>query len=341
MAACAVAGIRASGRRQAHRDHQPLSCRSAARARRVAQPRTVSDTRRSGLLFGTGAYASWGLFPAFFPLLKPAGAFEVLAHRVVWCFALMVVVIAAVRRLGDIRAMSGRTWLLLTCASALISVNWGIYIYAVNNGHVVDAALGYFINPLVVVALGLLIFRERLNRAQFAALAVAVVAVVVLTVEVGEPPLIGLGLALSFGLYGAVKKVVPVDPTVSVGIEAAIATPFALAYIAVLQVSGHGTFTAGGPGHIALMILSGVLTALPLLLFAAAAQRLPLVTMGLLFYLTPAMQLTWGVVVGHEPMPPVRWLGFALIWLALLVFSADAFRRARVDRRDLESSSLR
>jgi len=299
----------------------------------------VSDRRRSGLLFGVGAYASWGLFPAFFPLLKPASAFEILAHRIIWCVALMVVVIAAVRRLGDIRQITGRTWLLLTLASALISINWVIYIYAVNNGHVVDAALGYFINPLVTVALGLLVFRERLNRAQFAALGIAVIAVVVLTVEVGSLPVIGLGLALSFGLYGAIKKVVPVDPRVSVGIEAGLAAPFALAYIVVLQVTGRGTFIDHGPGHVVLMILSGVFTALPLLLFAAAAQRLPLVTMGLLFYLTPAMQLTWGVVVGHEPMPPARWLGFGLIWVALAVFTADAWWRARVDRRALESSS--
>ncbi len=298
----------------------------------------MSDTRRSGLLFGVGAYASWGLFPAFFPLLKPAGAFEILAHRIVWCFVLMVVVVAAVRRLGDLRAMTGRTWLLLSAASALISANWAIYIYAVNNGHVVDAALGYFINPLVTVALGLLIFRERLNRAQFAALAIAVIAVVVLTVSLGAVPFIGLGLALSFGLYGVVKKVVPTDPRVSVGIEAAIATPFAMAFIVVWQVTGHGTFTNNGPDHIALMVLSGFVTALPLLLFAAAAQRLPMVTLGLLFYLTPAMQLTWGVFVGHEPMPPARWLGFGLIWLALLVFSVDALWRGRVDRAALESS---
>jgi len=293
------------------------------------------------LLFGVGAYASWGLFPAFFPLLRPASAFEILAHRIVWCLALMVVVITVVRRLGDIRRITGRTWLLLTLASALISVNWVIYIYAVNNGHVVDAALGYFINPLVTVALGLLVFRERLNRAQFAALAIAVIAVVVLTVEVGAPPVIGLGLALSFGLYGAIKKVVPVDPRVSVGIEAGLAAPFAVGYLVVLQVTGQATFTDHGPGHVVLMILSGVFTAVPLLLFAAAAQRLPLVTMGLLFYLTPAMQLTWGVFVGHEPMPLARWLGFALIWVALAVFSADALWRARVDRRPLESSSPR
>jgi chloramphenicol-sensitive protein RarD len=299
----------------------------------------VSDTRKSGLLFGVGAYACWGTFPAFFPLLKPAGAFEILAHRIVWCFVLMIVVIAAVRRLSDIRAITTRTWLLLTFASALISANWVIYIYAVNNGHVVDAALGYFINPLVTVALGMLLFRERLNRAQFAALAIAVGAVVVLTVEVGSPPIISIGLALSFGLYGAVKKVVPTDPRVSVGVEAAVAAPFALAFIVVLEATGDGTFADRGAGHVVLMILSGAVTALPLLLFAAAAQRLPLVTMGLLFYLTPAMQLTWGVVVGHEPMPPARWVGFALIWLALGVFSVDALWRARVDRAPLQSSS--
>ena len=287
----------------------------------------MRDARNSGLLFGVGAYVCWGMFPAFFPLLKPASAVEVLAHRIVWSFLLMVVVVAIVGRLGDLTQIAGRTWLLLAAASAFISINWGVYVYAVNNGHVVDAALGYFINPLVTVALGLIVFRERLNRAQCAALAIAVTGVVVLTAEVGAPPYIGLALAFSFGLYGAVKKVVPTDPRVSVGVEAGLATPFAAAYLAVLQSTGHATFTEHGGGHVALLILSGVLTALPLLLFAAAAQRLPLVTMGLLFYLNPVMQLTWGVLVGREPMPPARWLGFALIWLALLVFSVDAIRR--------------
>lgn len=287
------------------------------------------DAKPGGLLYGIGAYGSWGLFPAFFPLLKPAGALEVLAHRIVWTLVLMVGVVVAMRKLPALRSITGRTWLLLVCASGLVSANWVIYVYAVNNGHVVDAALGYFINPLVSVLLGVLIFRERLNRAQIVALVIALAAVVLLAIEVGGPPFIALGLAVSFGLYGAVKKVVPTDPRVSVGLEAAIAAPFAIAYIAVLQLSGHGQFTNNGPGHIALMILSGPITAIPLLFFAAAAQRLPLVTLGLLMYLTPAMQMTWGVVVAHEPMPPARWVGFALIWLALLVFSGDALRRNR------------
>ncbi len=284
---------------------------------------------RAGLLYGLGAYGSWGLFPAFFPLLKPAGAFEVLAHRIVWTCLLMLVVIAAVRRLGDLRRMTGRVWLMLTAASALISMNWVIYIFAVNNGHVVDAALGYFINPLVSVALGVLIFRESLSRGQSVALAIAAVAVVVLAVEVGAPPWIALGLAFSFGLYGVVKKVVPTDPRVSVGVEAGLAAPFALVYIVVTEFTGHGQFLGNGAGHTALMVLCGPVTALPLLFFAAAAQRLPLVTLGLLMYLTPAMQMTWGVVVGHEPMPVARWVGFALIWLALAVFTADAIIRVQ------------
>ncbi|KDE97457.1 protein rarD [Mycolicibacterium aromaticivorans JS19b1 = JCM 16368] len=287
------------------------------------------DTKTGGLLYGIGAYGSWGLFPAFFPLLKPAGALEVLAHRVVWTLVLMAGVVVAMRKLSHLRSITGRTWLLLLCASALVSANWVIFIFAVSNGHVVDAALGYFINPLISVLLGVLIFRERLNRAQVVAVLIALAAVILLGVEVGGPPIIALGLASTFGLYGVVKKVVPTDPRVSVGVEAAIAAPFAIAYIVVLQLSGHGQFASNGPGHLALMVLSGPITAIPLLLFAAAAQRLPLVTLGLLMYLNPAMQMTWGVLVAHEPMPPARWAGFALIWLALLVFSGDALRRAR------------
>lgn len=292
----------------------------------------LREARTAGLLFGVGAYASWGVFPAFFPLLKPAGAVEVLAHRIVWTSVVMAVLLLAARRMSDLARIDRRTWLLLVCASALISANWAIYVYAVNNGHVVDAALGYFVNPLVSVLLGVLIFRERLNRAQLVALLIALAAVILLSVEVGDVPVIALGLAGSFGLYGAVKKVVAVDPPVSVGLEAAIAAPLAIGYLVALQLGGHGQFTNHGPGHLVLMILAGPVTAIPLLFFAAAAHRLPLVTLGLLMYLNPAMQMTWGVVVGHEPMPPGRWIGFALIWVALVVFTVDAVRRARADQ---------
>ncbi len=289
--------------------------------------------RTRGLLYGLGAYGSWGVFPAFFPLLKPAGPTEILAHRVLWTVLLMGAVLAVTRRLGDIGRISARTWTLLGCASALISTNWLIYIYAVNSGHVVDAALGYFVNPLVSVLLGAAIFGERLNRAQGVAVAIATAAVVLLAAGVGGSPVIALGLAVSFALYGAVKKVVPVDPRVSVGMETAIAAPFALGYLAILLLGGHSQFANHGAGHVALMMLCGPVTAIPLLFFAAAAQRLPLVTIGLLQYLTPSMQMTWGLMVGQEPMSATRWAGFALIWLALAVFSADAFSRAYRTRR--------
>ena len=299
----------------------------------TAQQRTrLVERDASGLLFGLGAYGIWGVFPAFFPLLKPAGPGEILAHRVVWTLAFMAVLLLVMRRLGDLRGIDRRTWLLLACASVLISTNWLIYIYAVNSHQVVDAALGYYINPLVSVLLGVVIFRERLNRVQLIALLIAVAAVVLLALGTGGHPLIALGLAFSFGLYGAVKKVVRVDPRVSVTVETAIAAPFAVVYLVGLQLSGASQFTNHGPGHVALMLVCGPVTAVPLLFFAAAAQRLPLVTIGLLQYLTPSMQLTWGLLVGNEPMSANRWTGFALIWLALAIFTLDGLRRARVGR---------
>lgn len=284
---------------------------------------------RSGLLFGLGAYGIWGLFPAFFPLLLPSGAMEVLAHRIVWTALFMAILLAVLGQLRSVAGMSGRTWLQLALAAVLISINWGTYIFAVNNGHVVDAALGYFINPLFSVALGVLIFRERLGGAQLTALVIATVAVLTIAVDAGSPPWIALGVAGSFALYGVVKKVVAVDPTVSVGVEAALVAPVALGYIAMLTLTGASTFLALGPGHTALTILAGPVTAVPLLLFAAAAQRLPLVSLGLLMYITPAMAMAWGILVGGEPMSVPRWVGFALIWTALAVFSTDAVCRAR------------
>jgi chloramphenicol-sensitive protein RarD len=250
----------------------------------------------------------------------------------VFIVLLMAVLLMVMGRVGDLRAITSRTWLLLIAASALISTNWLIYIWAVNSGDVVDAALGYFITPLVSVVLGVLLFGERLNRIQIGAVLLAVAAVILLSSGVGGVPWIGIGLALSFGMYGAVKKVVPTDPRVSVAVETAVAAPFALVYLVVLQVTSDADFVNHGPAHTALMMLCGPVTAVPLLCFAAAAQRLPLVTLGLLQYLTPSMQLTWGVLVNHEPMSSTRWAGFALIWVALAVFSGDALRRARAGR---------
>ena len=285
------------------------------------------NSRRGGVFYGLIAYGSWGLYPAYFPLLKPAGALEVLAHRIVWTMLLMAGVLVVLRRVPDLRSITRRTWLLLVAASALICVNWGVYVYAVSNSHVVDAALGYFINPLVSVLFGVVIFGERLSRAQVVAVLIAASAVVVMSVTAGTVPVIGLVLAFSFALYGAVKKVVPVEPGVSVGLEAVIAAPFAIGVIAVLAVTGGGAVGNYDAGQLVLMVLTGPITAIPLLCFAAAAQRLPLVTLGLLQYLTPSMQMILGVAVAHEPMPTARWIGFGLIWTALAVFSADTMVR--------------
>lgn len=291
------------------------------------------ERRRSGLLFGAGAYIWWGLCPGFFLLLLPATAPEILAHRFVWSAVLLLVLLAAVHRLGDLRRLTARSWLQLLAASAFIALNWGAYIWAVTHGHVVDAALGYFINPLVTVLLGVVIFRERLNRWQLLALVLAVIAVAILTAEVGDVPYVALILAFTFSFYGLIKKVVDADPRVSVMVETLWALPFAVGYMIWLEVSHQAHFVNYGAGHAALLMLTGPMTAIPLLLFAAAAQRLPLVTLGLLFYLNPGLQMAWGVFIGHEPMPLGRWLGFALIWLGLAVFTADALLRARRNSR--------
>ncbi|TDZ93211.1 EamA family transporter RarD [Mycobacteroides salmoniphilum] len=284
---------------------------------------------KSGYLFGAAAYFMWGLFPAFFPLLEPASALEILAHRMIWTLLLMVIVVAVSRRLRDLITMGPRNWGLLVGASVLIALNWGVYIYAVNSGHVLDAALGYFINPLVTVLLGVVIFREPLSRWQLLALVLAFTAVAVLTVSYGQLPVITLILAVSFAGYGAIKKTVTVDPRVSLTAEGIVAAPFAVVYLAFLGFTGQQHFLGYTHGHTALMVFSGVVTALPLLMFGIAAQRIPLVTLGLLQYLTPTLQMLWGVLVKHEAMPPERWLGFALIWAALAIFTVDTVRRAR------------
>jgi chloramphenicol-sensitive protein RarD len=314
----------------------------------VTTASAAQSHRRSGVLAGVGAYVWWGLCPGFFPLLLPAGSVEVLAHRIVWSAVCLFLVLVVARRLGDLGRLGGRTWLMLLGASALISANWGIYIWAATNGHVVDAALGYFINPLVTVALAVLVLRERVGRWQLIALVLALIAVVVLTAEVGAPPYVAVGLAVSFGLYGLVKKVVVADPRVSVAVETFLALPLAGGYLVTLQVLGQGHFLGNGTGHTVLLVLAGPVTAVPLLLFAAGAQRLPMVTMGLLFYLNPALQMAWGVLVGHEPMPVGRWVGFALIWVALAVMTFGSLRsrpvrpvRGGVAPAEPESSSQR
>lgn len=271
----------------------------------------------------------WGLLPLYWPLLEPARPLEILAHRVVWSLAVVVALVLGLRGRAWLRAVSRRRLGLLAIASVLLTANWGLYIYAVNDHRVVETSLGYFINPLVTVALGVLVLKERLTRAQRAAMAVATAAVVVLTADYGHPPWIALALAFSFATYGLIKKRVDLDAMESLSIEtAAVALP-ALGYLVWLGQSGHSTVTSQGAGHLALLVGAGVMTAVPLLCFGAAAVRIPLVTLGLLQFLAPVLQFAIGVGVRGEPMPPARIAGFALVWAAITIFAADALRRTR------------
>ena len=287
---------------------------------------------RRGISFGVLAYLIWGLFPLYFPLLQPAGALEILAHRMIWSLVVSALILTVVRGWPAIRTMPVRVWALVIAGSVLIGFNWGIYIWAVNNGRVVEAALGYFINPLVSVLLGVAIFAERLRPAQWAAVALGVGAVSVLTLTGDAVPWAALGLAASFGLYGLVKKVIPLAPTASLTAEGLVLALPALAYLSVIQATGTSTLTQNGPGHVLLLASSGIVTCMPLLAFAAAARALPLSVLGLLQYLTPVVQFLLGVLWFGESMPPSRWIGFVLVWTALAVLSFDALRHARRHR---------
>lgn len=283
----------------------------------------------NGLWFGLVAYGIWGLFPLYWPLLEPSGAIEILAHRMVWSLLVSVIVLTVVRGWSALRSMSLRTWLLVMAGAVVISINWGLYIWAVNSDQVVEAALGYFVNPLVSVALGVAVFSERLRIAQWVAVGLGALAVAVLTVAGGSFPWIALTLAASFATYGLIKKVIPLAPTASLTAEGLVLLLPASAYLVVLGASGGSTVPGNGAGHLLLLIGTGVITCVPLLAFAAAARRLPLSVLGLLQYLTPTVQFLLGVLWFGEQMPPARWVGFGLVWLALVVFTWDALRRAR------------
>ncbi|MBM7518234.1 EamA family transporter RarD [Nocardioides nitrophenolicus] len=290
----------------------------------------MSDQRR-GFTLGFLAYLMWGAFPLYWPLLKPSGAIEILAHRMVWSLVVMSLLVLALRRAGALRAVlrARRTALLLAVAAATITLNWGTYIYGVNSDRVVETSLGYFINPLVTVLMGVLILGERLRPVQWTALAIGLVAVVVLTVDYGRPPVIALVLAFSFGTYGLAKKSAGVGAIESLTFETAVIAPFALGYLVWLGSTGRAHFTGEGPGHVVLLLASGIVTAVPLLCFGAAATRVSMTTLGLLQYLTPTIQFALGVTLLGEHMPPGRWVGFGLVWVALAILTVEALRHHR------------
>ncbi|WP_306437583.1 EamA family transporter RarD [Streptomyces sp. XY006] len=279
----------------------------------------------------------WGLVPLYWPLLKPAGATEILAHRMVWSLVFVGAALLVLRRwawAGELLRQPRKLG-LITVAATVITVNWGLYIWAVNSGHVVEASLGYFINPLVTIAMGVLLLKERLRPAQWAAVGTGCAAVVVLTIGYGRLPWISLCLAFSFATYGLVKKKVNLGGVESLAAETAIQFLPALGFLVWLSARGEATFAAEGAGHAFLLASAGIVTALPLVCFGAAAIRVPLSTIGLLQYLTPVFQFLLGVFYFHEEMPPERWAGFALVWLALALLTGDALRTARRASRTL------
>ncbi|MFF2998950.1 EamA family transporter RarD [Streptomyces sp. NPDC057950] len=293
--------------------------------------RAAGSEQRIGLLNGFAAYGMWGLVPLFWPLLKPAGALEILAHRMVWSLAVVGVALVVMRRwawLGELLRQPRKLG-LITVAAAVITVNWGVYIWSVNSGHVVEASLGYFINPLVTIAMGVLLLKERLRPVQWAAVGVGLGAVLVLTIGYGRPPWISLTLAFSFATYGLVKKKVNLGGIESLAAETAVQFLPALGYLLWLGSRGDATFAAHGAGHATLLAATGVVTAVPLVCFGAAAIRVPLSTLGLLQYLAPVFQFLLGILYFHEAMPAERWAGFALVWLALSLLTFDALRTAR------------
>lgn len=290
---------------------------------------------RPGLLYGAGAYLMWGLFPLLMAALKPAGAFEITAHRAVWSLFVCLIIVAFMRSWRQLRVALANRRIVLTLAAAggFVGVNWLLYVYAIVSDHVNSAALGYYINPLFTVALGVIVLGERLRRLQMVAIAIGVIAVIVIGVGLGEFPWISLALATSFGIYGLIKKRVgaKVDAVTGMTVETMVLTPIALIGLWIIAANSGMTFAQRGTeglgiGHDLLLMSTGIFTAGALILFAAGARRLPLYVTGLLQYIAPTMMFILAVWHFNEPMPPSRWAGFALVWVALVVLTVDGFR---------------
>ena len=290
----------------------------------------MSEERR-GYLYGLIAYVLWGFFPIYFKLLQPSPPFEILAHRIIWSVVFISVLLLVARNWRFLARIARDRRLLIgvIAAGLLIGVNWATYIFGVNSSRVVETALGYFITPLVVVLLGVTVQRERLRAWQWAAVGIGGVAVAVLTVDYGHLPYIALMLAASFGSYSLIKKRLSLPPAEGLFVESAVLAIPALVYLTWLNVTGGAEFGHVSAWHTMLMLLSGVATAVPLLLFAGAANRVPLVGIGIMQYVAPILQLAVGVLIYHEPMPAARLAGFALVWTALIIFTVDGLRNAR------------
>jgi chloramphenicol-sensitive protein RarD len=288
-------------------------------------------TSGAGLAAAITAFTIWGVLPLYLKPLQALSALEIMAHRIVWCCLLVFGWLALRGEVGAVRSALAdrkvRTRLITT--AALVSVNWLIYVWAIGNGHVIDASLGYFINPLFSVVLGVLVLHERLNRSQQVAVALAAAGVLYLAIVAGRPPWIALALAATFGLYGLIRKVVAVDAVAGLATETLLLAPFALGFLLWLESRGNGALGHAPAPINALLVGSGLVTALPLALFAYGARRIPLSTVGLVQYIGPTLQFLLGVWIFHEPFTRERSIGFVFIWAALVVYAADGLWRNR------------
>lgn len=289
---------------------------------------------------GAGAYLCWGLFPLYWPLLDPAGSLEALAHRIVWSLVFVGLLLTVTHRWEAFRDIwrDRRRVVFLGFASVVIALNWGAFIYGVTHEKVIETSLGYFINPLVTVLLGVFVLHETLRRAQWVAVAIGAVAVVILTVDYGRLPWVALTVAFSFATYGFLKKKAQLGAVEALGAETLLLTPIAFAYLGVLQANGSLAFGHEGVPNALLLAGTGIITAIPLLMFGGAATRLRLTSIGLLQYLAPILQFVFGVLLFQEPMGTARWIGFVLVWIALVIFTVDVLRgRRRVLHRAAEN----
>ena len=285
---------------------------------------------RLGLLFGVSAYSLWGAFPLYWPLLEPANPLEIVSHRAVWTLVFCFIVLAATKALKTTLVTLKRPTVAikLFLTSLLISINWLVYIWATNNEHVVEASLGYYINPLIIIGFGVIFLKEKMRPLQWAAVSIATFGVLVLTFDYGRLPWIALALAVSWGSYGLIKKQLGLGALEGLAIETFISSFFYLAYLVYLGDQGTGQFGQSW-GLTILLISAGAVTAIPLLLFNGSTNRLPFTTIGLLQYITPTLQFSIGVWVLNEDMPTARWIGFLIIWAALVTLAIDLIRSSR------------
>lgn len=283
-----------------------------------------------GVLYGIGAYTLWGFFPIYWKLLRDVSAVELISHRIAWSFLMLLAVILLAQQWREFRtALTGRTFLIYSVASVLIGVNWLMYVWAVNEGHIVETSLGYFINPLFSVLLGLIILREKLRPVQWLPMVLAFAGVTYLTVTFGRLPWIALSLAFSFGFYGLVKKLAPLSSLHGLTVETGILFIPALIYMIYLEVAESAAFLHTGLVPDLLMIGAGAVTTIPLLMFASAAKRVPLTMVGVLQYLAPTIQFLIGVFIYKEPFDQTRLIGFSLVWLALIIFWVENYLASR------------